>query len=162
MSKLSDIFKKFFKIQQPESVNVEELRVAFQERYHNFKLLLNANNKSLEIMAGIEQALQGNRPFGMSFVKANCTAVSVNVLRMVKNIEQLAPGKYEELNTSFNNIQRKIDNLLTKKESIKDERLIIPLSVIDRNMVDLVGSKMANLGEIKNGLNLKVDRKSVV
>ena len=156
MGGIYKFFKKFCARQKKEEPNLEELRVAFKERYHNFKLLLNANNRSLEIMADMEQALRGDRPFGMSFVKANCTAVSVNVLRMVKNIEQLAPGKYQELNASFNNIQRNIERVLANKKLIKDERLIIPMDSIDKEMVDLVGGKMANLGEIKNRLHLKV------
>ena len=77
--------------------SIEELRTAFKDRYHNFKVLLAANNKALEIMAEMEEALRGDRPFGMSFVRANCTAVSVNVFRIVKNLDQLAPGKYRDL-----------------------------------------------------------------
>ena len=75
-------------------LDAEALRTAFQTRYHNFKLLLSANNKALQIMSELEEVRKGDRPFGMSFIRANCTAVSVNVFRMVKCMEQLAPRKY--------------------------------------------------------------------
>jgi len=157
MGTLINGFKKLF-IKKPkqDATDVEELRIAFKDRYHSFKLLLNANNRALEVMADIERALQGQQPFGMSFVRSRCTAVSVNVFNMIKNIEKLAPAKYGKLNDRFNNIQQHIDRLLSQKKSMEDERFILPLDAVNKEMTDLVGSKMANLGEIKNRLQIKV------
>ncbi|MCJ7685334.1 MAG: PEP-utilizing enzyme, partial [Desulfobacteraceae bacterium] len=157
MGQVLDFIKGFFFRKEKESkANAEELRVDFRARYHQFKLLLNANNKSLEIMADIERALRLGQPFGMSFVKATCTAISVNVFQMIKNLAELGPGKYNDLSNRFNGIQHNIDQLLTERKEVEDERLIIPLSSIDKEMADLVGSKMANLGEIKNKIKIQV------
>ncbi len=157
MAALFDHFKKFFKKKpKPTAADVEQLRIAFKERYHSFKLLLNANNKALEIMADMERALQGRQPFGMAFIRASCTAVSVNVFNMIKNIEKLAQDKYGELNGRFNHIQRKIDGLLSRKTLMKDERLVIPIEAVRKEMSDVVGSKMANLGEVKNKLQIRI------
>ena len=157
MGALFDHFKKFF-IKKPKlsAVEVEELRIAFKERYHSFKLLLNANNKAIEIMADMERALQGQQLFGMTFIRASCTAVSVNVFSMIKNIDTLAQGKYAELNTRFIDVQQKIESVISKKKSIRDERLVIPINDVDKEMSDFVGNKMANLGEIKNKLQIKI------
>jgi len=157
MGQVFDFIKGFLPRKGKESkANAEELRVDFRARYHQFKLLLNANNKSLEIMADIERALRLGQPFGMSFVKAICTAISVNVFQMIKNLAELGPGKYNELSNRFNGIQHNIDQLLTERKEVKDKRLIIPLKSIDKEMADLVGSKMANLGEIKNKIKIQV------
>lgn len=140
---------------KPEEV--EELRNSFKSRYHNFKLLLTANNKSLEIMADIERALQGNTGFGMPFIRASCTALSVNVFRMIKNLDDLAPEKYKGLYTSFDRIKQNIDGSLTqKKNMVTDSRLVIPFDSVQKEMSGLVGNKMANLGEIRNTLHLDV------
>ncbi len=102
------IFRGHIGPEDPSSV--QGLRDAFAHRYHNFKLLLTANNKALEIMTDLEKALEGSRPFGMSFVRSHCTAVSVNVFRIIKHLDELAPGKYRELYDSFKQIQDKINS----------------------------------------------------
>jgi pyruvate,water dikinase len=140
----------------------EELRSLFKARYHGFKVLLSANNKALEIMSDLEEALRSARSFGISFVRANCTAVSVNVFRMIKNLDELAPGKYGELYERFNDIQESINQTLSQKRISRGEELVVPLSKVNREMADQVGSKMANLGEIKNRINLTVPQGFVV
>ena len=40
-------------------MDAEAIRHDFKVRYHHFKLLLNANNKALEIMTEIERPLRG-------------------------------------------------------------------------------------------------------
>lgn len=148
---------------RPEpTMNVEELRTLFKSRYHNFKLLLNANNKALEIMADLEEALRGSRTFGMSFVKANCTAVSVNVYKIINHLDQLAPGKYEQLYHRFHDIQQRIEQLLAEKRIPSGEPLVVPLGRVSKDMADEVGSKMANLGEIKNQIRLSIPEGFVI
>ncbi|HBZ56076.1 MAG TPA: pyruvate, water dikinase [Syntrophobacteraceae bacterium] len=145
-----------------EPADLEELRNTFKGRYHNFKLLLNANNKALEIMTEMEQALRGHRPFGMSFIRAACTGVSVNVFRIVKNLDQLAPGRYEELYTRFKAIQDQTNEILALKKVARGERLVIPFREVDKDLADQVGSKMANIGEVRNHLQLPVPAGFVV
>jgi pyruvate,water dikinase len=140
----------------PRHHDVDELRTTFRARYLNFKLLLNANNKALEIMADLEAALRARRPVGMSFIKANCTAVSVNVFKMIKNLDELAPGKYEELYERFRDIQESVNQFLSRKKPVVGEELVVPLGSTSAYMADQVGSKMANLGEIRSQIGLLV------
>ena len=158
MKKILDFFKNLFSFDPPpaEPENIEELRVAFKERYHNFKLLLSANNRSLEVMAEMEQALQGDRPYGMSFVRSGATAISVNVFRMIQSLHQLAPGKYAELDSRFSVIEKAVDAILKQTRDLPAGRLILPLNALDKDMAEVAGSKMANLGEVKNRIHLKV------
>jgi pyruvate,water dikinase len=156
---VGSLFKKIFSRKTTDGAAdaaADALRIEFKDRYHSFKLLLSANHKALEIMAEIEEALQGARPFGMTFVRAACTSVSVNVFAMVRHIEKLAPGKYAELFSRFDQIQKAIDEILTRRKPLADQRLAIPLSEVTKEMADFVGGKMANLGEIKNRLKIRV------
>lgn len=165
MRKLTQFLKTIFqrtRAGQETFANVQELRVAFTTRYHNFKLLLTANNKALEIMSEFEKALEGNQPFGMSFVRSSSTAVSVNVFRIIKHLDALAPGKYSDLYERFRLIQEAINAALAQKKLPKGDRLVLPLQSIDRNMADQVGNKMANVAEIKNQIYLPVPNGFVI
>ncbi len=158
MRKLRDIFRNLLKRKsssEEDPALVERLRVAFKERYHNFKLLLSANNRCLEVMAEMEQALQGDRMFGMPFIRSSATSISVNVFRMVQNLHQLAPQKYLELDERFTAIQKAIDGILDPPRGIPDVRMALPLSALDRDMTDVAGSKMANLGEVRNRIHIR-------
>jgi pyruvate,water dikinase len=144
------------------SSSAETLRTAFQTRYHNFKLLLSANNKVLQIMSELEVAQQGDSPFGMSFIRAHCTAASVSVFRIVQCMEKLAPQKYTDLYESFRSIQGRIAEILSEKKEPPPGPLIISLRHVDKSSSDEVGNKMANLGEIRNRLGIRVPNGFVI
>lgn len=157
MIKLSKFLKRIFHRGHNDSEalsSVEELRAAFAHRYHNFKLLLTANNKALEIMTDLEKALDGSQPFGMSFVRSNCTAASVNVFRIIKHLDELAPGKYGDLYTAFKQIQDNINSALAYTRTFGGSKLMMPLSEVSRNQLDEVGAKMANVATIRNEIGL--------
>jgi len=163
MIRIADIIKNLFpKKMEREAANVEELRTAFKERYHQFKLLLNANNKALDIMAEMEEALKGTVPFGMTFVRSHCTTISINVFQIVKHLNELAHGKYEALYGRFNEIQDTINQFILPKSTLKKGPLVLPVKEVDKDLADQVGSKIANLGEIKNRIKIKVPNGFVV
>ena len=142
--------------------DAEAFRASFRGRYHHFKLLLSANNKALEIMSEMEQALRGNHPFGMSFVRANATAVSVSVFRIVQSLNQLTSGKYQELHARFREIEKRINLEMSPRSPRLADQLIYPLRNVNRDMTDQVGSKMANLGELRNRVGIRVPNGFVI
>ncbi len=150
---LVELFRRGSK-QEPQSP--EELRLAFRGRYHLFKLLLNANNKALDIMTEMEEALKGTWPFGMSFVRSRCTSVSTSVFQIVKNLNDLAPGKYGALFSRFKEIQMKVNPFISPRMLSRDGALVKPLREVDKSMADLVGSKMANLAEIGRQVDFRI------
>lgn len=139
-----------------DAAAVEELQLTFKSRYYSFRQLLTANTKTLESMAEIEKALLGTEPFSFSFVQKACSTVSINVFNMIKYMENIAPGKYNALRDSFASIQSRIDALLHQKKDLSDRRLVIPLEAVTSDMMDVVGGKMANLGDVKNRLRMPV------
>jgi pyruvate, water dikinase len=143
---------------EEELGSAEELRIGFKDRYHLFKLLLSANNKALDTMAEIEEVLKGTYPFGMSFVRSRCISVSTSVFQIVKNINDLAPGKYGVLYARFKEIQMKINPFIRPRAESREGPLVIPLNEVDKSMADQVGSKVANLGEIGKQTRLRIPR----
>ena len=138
------------------------LRAAFQARYHQFKLLLNANNKALEAMARLEQARRASEPFGMPFLRANATAVSVNVAQIIRAIDALAPGKYTALWDRFREVERHLEAALAAPTLPETHALVLPLASINRNLAGQVGGKMANLGDVASSLGLAIPAGFVV
>jgi len=134
----------------------DDQNTIFKTRYHSFRQLLAANNRTLELMTDIEEALQGNRPFGMSFIRSRCTAISTNVYRIIRNLCELNPLEYESLKPVFREIQHNVSEHLTSSGPTSTDTYILRFDEIDRYAADLVGSKMANLGELKNRLGLPV------
>jgi len=127
-----ETLRQWFNIKEQEETpeelqRAEELRSEFKERYHHFKVLLAANQKSLEAMADIEQALAGTTPFSIIFVRSRCTDVAVNVLRMIKNLEHLAPQKYDMLSPAFFQIRKSVDDILMKKRLLLPREIVVPL-----------------------------------
>jgi pyruvate,water dikinase len=145
-----------FKGKEKPEADIEALRLGFQIRYQRFKRLIDANNSALEATSDIERALMGDIPFDMGFIQSKCTAIAVNVYIMVENLKLLAPRKYDNLTDVYNQIHRKIDSTLSPVRVITDERLVIFLNEIDRSMSEVVGNKMANLGELKTRVKLIV------
>jgi len=148
----------------PSSTEAEldVLQESFRNRYQSFRALLTANNNALEIMAEMEQALVLGQPFGMAFVRGHCTAVSVNVYKMIQSLEVLSDGKYNGLFSSFRDISEKMEEILARQPEVPEGRLVVPLSEVGKDDADLVGDKMANLGEVRNRVGLRVPEGFVI
>ncbi|MBW1975486.1 MAG: pyruvate, water dikinase [Deltaproteobacteria bacterium] len=147
--------------------NIKELRLTFQSRYLAFRRLIAANNRALTLMTDMEEKLRGTRPFGMSYIKATCTEITTQVYTMVQNLNLLAPGKYGELFDTFESIRQKIQKELdsTELNSLSDgasRPLVMDLTDVSSDHADLVGPKMANLGELKNRLGILVPEGFVI
>ena len=144
-------------------LEVEALRTTFQTRYHNFKLLLTANNKALQIMSEIEEACTGKSPFGMSFIRAHITAICANVFRMIESMNELGDGKYAELSDRFRSIEERITEIVrsAKKETGPGPRTI-HLRSLDITRADEAGNKLANLGEIHNRIGIRIPNGFVI
>ena len=140
---------------QLSSEEVEKLRNTFKERYRQFGLLLAANNKALEVMSEMEEALSGDRPFGMSFIRSRCTSASVNVHQMVRSMESLAPGRYPGLPERFNELREAVQAELDRTPPEQGGPLVLDLAEVGKEQADIVGAKMANLGEVMNQVGLE-------
>ncbi|RJR17044.1 MAG: pyruvate, water dikinase [Nitrospiraceae bacterium] len=153
MFRLKRFFKKHILREKDSPVyspSIEELRTAFKTRYWSFKTLLKANNEILEIMADMERVLRSGRSFGMSFIRANCTALSVNLFKIIQNLNIIGDNHYKELYSVSEGIWAEINGEVEKKTVIQGKEIVLPIDKITSRMADQAGSKMANLGELRN------------
>ena len=162
---LKRFFKKLVKndTQKVEQkASVDSIRNTFTNRYLNFKTLLNTNNDVLELITNMEEAFSGSRTFGMSFIRANCTAISVNIYKIIDCLNEIANDKYKILLEVLEGILPKIDRELQQKKLEAGGELVLPLENVDKTMADYVGAKMANLGEVKNVVGFSVPEGFVI
>ena len=136
--------------------DIAALRTDFQSRYHHFKLLLNANNKALEVMTELEEVLRGSHPFSMSFVRSRTTALSASVFQVMSHLNELAPKKYELLFERFKEIQTKLRPFIEMHGLENDGPPVLPLEEVTREMAPQTGAKAANLGEIAKRLHFPI------
>ncbi|MBI5556737.1 MAG: pyruvate, water dikinase [Deltaproteobacteria bacterium] len=152
---MRQFFKQIFSLFQPEpKADYVQLQNIFQRHYRSFRSLLTANNNALELMAEMEETLGAGKPFGMAFVRGNCTALSANIYKMIKHLVELADGKYATLHPVFQEITGQLENVLRKRKDDSGGKHILTMEEIDRNAIDQAGEKMANLGEIRNRTGL--------
>jgi pyruvate,water dikinase len=142
--------------------DTDRLTTLFRERYQSFRQLLAANGKALDSMAELEQAAVSGRPFGMDLVVGGATAVTVQVYQMIRHLDALAPDRYPDLPLRFADIRRQLELILEPSRRAAGGPMVVSLAEVNRDDSDLVGAKMANLGEVRNRLGLGVPQGFVI
>ncbi|MDP1957616.1 MAG: PEP/pyruvate-binding domain-containing protein, partial [Rhodocyclaceae bacterium] len=151
------MFKFLAKLFQPRPrLGAEEIQSAFLEQFRNFRALLTANNNALELMSSAEEMLHSGKPFGMAFVRGELTAMTVNVYKMAHSLVVLSGGRYTALHGRFASITDEIEAILSRQPEVAGTALVLGIDDIDCSVVDQVGAKMANLGEMRKHLGLRV------
>lgn len=136
--------------------SAEELKAAFRDRYHHFRLLLTANNRALESMSEMENMLTGGKPFGMTFIRTRTTRLTTSVFEVVRQLKALAPGKYDPLDDRFDAIQKQLKDIAWPETIRQTSKLVLGLDEIDHTHSDQTGRKLASVGELRNRLDLTV------
>ena len=149
---------KFFKRDksQKESSSGDNLPDLFRFKYSCFKMLLDSNAEFLNVITDIEEKLRGQQVFGMSYVRSRSAKAVFHALRMIKNIDDLSGHRYFPLFDILEKINLKIKEILGRKKEISISELILPYSAINAEMMDWVGGKNANLGEIHSRIGLPI------
>jgi pyruvate,water dikinase len=134
----------------------ERLRALYRERCSRFRLLLSANKSALEIMADMEDALRGVRPFGMTYVRGACTRACASVFQIVRHLNVLSDDRWPELEAKFDEIRAGIEAVVAPHVRAGGGPLVLPIAETGVDLADQTGGKMANLGEIRRRLGITV------
>ncbi len=125
-------------------------------KYSAFEMLTDSNTQLLRIITDIEEKLRGDQTFGMSYVRAQADRAMFHTLRMVKNLDDLSQQRYPALLEVYGSIEAELRKALGQKNEEGPVGLVCTLDHIAREMVDSVGAKIANLGEMHSRLGLPV------
>ncbi len=134
----------------------DALMNAFTVKYVNFKTLLESNSELLKIISNIEEKLRGDTLFGMSFVNAMTVRTVFHVSRMVQSFESMSGRKYPELLEILSGIHEVFRQDLEQRKPAKSPEVILRHDRVTKEMMEFVGGKNANLGEVLNRLRLPI------
>jgi pyruvate,water dikinase len=131
---------------------------SFLNKSEDFRLLLSANGKALELMAEMTDAARSGHPSGITRVRAYSVMVASSVRQMIERLCRMAPGRYDGLRDVFNGIVRDMDQAFAGPSRGPLGPPVVRMR--DLRAIDLpeAGSKVAMLGEIRAELGAVVPR----
>jgi pyruvate,water dikinase len=134
----------------------EDVAAVFREKYGHFKELLASNTELLNIVTDVEEKLLGHQVFGMSYVRSQSARCVFHTMRMIQSLNALSKNRYAGLFPVLEGINSKIKEELEQRREAPITDLVLPYDRIQREMVDFVGGKNANLGEVLTRAGLPV------
>ncbi|MDL2321172.1 phosphoenolpyruvate synthase [Desulfosarcina sp. OttesenSCG-928-B08] len=151
------LFKKTLPADNPADKVVVK---SFKKRYARFRKLLDANAALADLMAEMDVKLDGSSLFGMVYIRQSAKRAVDLTRRMSKCLIDMSGGRYPGLDRTVDRIEGELGAILGEEEPVRDQcpSLTLPLTALDLSMVDWVGGKNANLGEMTTRAGLPVPR----
>lgn len=157
---LTNIKKLYLFLRGKKSVCPEDeaIQGAFRKKYKYFQELLESNSELLKIVSDMEVKLRGEQVFGMSYIRAQATRAVFHALRMAGSFVHLSGEQNPRLREKVEEIQSNIKADLESRKTYQCPDHVLPYKAVNLAMVDAVGGKSANLGEIMNRVGLPIPR----
>ncbi|MBF0537372.1 MAG: hypothetical protein HQL03_03860 [Nitrospirae bacterium] len=125
-------------------------------KYESFKGLLDCNNNILGVMADMEEKLSGEYLFDKQYIVHSLITLTENLKELIDRLNGLTHNRYNALYEQLSHISTEIEDILNARREIPTESYTLPLDEITKERFNSVGGKNANLGEIKNRLNVPI------
>lgn len=152
VSKLKKLFGRKPRISR------EQAMTAFHRRYTSFKELLQANADLAGILANLNATQQGERHMETSQVRKEARRAIFRCERMAAALNDISSQRHQGLSTAVQSIAKRIEKELDQRASGDVPTLTLDLREVDASMAYSVGGKNANLGELRNMLDMPVPR----
>ncbi len=143
-------------LHQGQKKTETDVEIAIRTKFEAFLTVLAENEHGLALMTELEKKLFEKQLISIPYLKSMIKNLSKSVFTAIENLQRLSDGKYDKLYDVYNEIELKIRRILTGSEIPIYTPLIISMDKIHREHIDKVGSKMANLGELKNNCHVRV------
>ncbi len=129
---------------------------AIRDKFGKFLSLLEDNNRVLEVISDMEEKSQGDFLFDINYIRSSLVKTRKGVQRLILDMIALGGDKYRPLKTRFDEIDSEIELILPGCRPTMKDDLTIPLEKVGRQRACSVGSKNAQMGELKSQLGLPV------
>ncbi|UCE66478.1 MAG: hypothetical protein JSU85_00255 [Candidatus Zixiibacteriota bacterium] len=148
---------KWFKnlVGKPEQISDRSLEI-IQIKFNNFLEILHNNNAVLKNVSDMEEKLQGEYLFDLNYIRSLVSEIRRGVIAIINNMTALGGDRYKKLKECYAKIDAEIARILPGGRPIEEDEYIRFFDNIRRENAYSVGSKNAQLGEMKSRLNLPV------
>ena len=126
--------------------------------FKRFQEIVEVNNRVLDLISKANDKLGGNYVFDQQYIRSTCAEIADLVQKLINNLDSIAPRKYRALYDRFYRIQEEIDEVLAGRLVPRDTGFTVPYEEISRDMAEVVGSKNANVAEVRRVLGLRIPR----
>jgi pyruvate,water dikinase len=130
------------------SVRRPSRRASFKLMYERFREILILNDSALELIADVEDLIANPRRFALGTITQRIRKSAMDVFMMVKDINQIADNRHTALYEALRNIGSALESEMAPIQGTVQEKYVMSLEEIRSIDSQLVGSKMANLGEV--------------
>ncbi len=142
-------------VKDKKSKDTAELDI-LRRKYRSFLQILENNNTALKTMSDMEEKVYGEYIFDKNYIRENLDIIETAVEKMIENMLVLDEENFKPLTPKYAEIRDEIYSILDGIERIKESSFTLPMSDITRQKRNIVGDKIAQLGEVKNKLGLPV------
>lgn len=139
-----------------ESIRQETNGQVFRIRYTRFRDLLESNAELAKIMSEIESRRNDNIPVSVTWLKSQSARAVFHTSRMVSCLSELSGHNYKQLHDKIVNIQAEMSKILDMRHVTTSNEYTLTYDQITKDMLDIVGGKNSNLGEMYNALGLQI------
>ncbi len=129
---------------------------ALQARFERFLSLLENNHRILKVVSDMEEKVRGEYLFDRAYIRSSLDLLEKGLEAMISDLVAVGGERYGVLRPRLDAIRGQIEALLSGRPALVEDRLTIPLQEFGRERAHSVGSKTAQLGELKGRLGLPV------
>jgi pyruvate,water dikinase len=129
---------------------------ALQARFERFLSLLENNHRVLKVVSDMEEKARGEYLFDRAYIRSSLDLIESGLEGMVSDLVAIGGERYGVLRPRLAAIRAEVAGLLSGAPVLVEDRLAIPLDEFGRERAPSVGSKTAQLGELKGRLGLPV------
>lgn len=122
---------------------------ALHEKFSDFLTLLETNNHVLKIISDMEEKSQGEYLFDINYIRSSLAEVRIGVREIIDKMIALGGEPYEALREQYAAIDAEIEKALPGNRRIERDDFTIPFDKLGRERASSVGSKNAQLGEMR-------------
>jgi pyruvate,water dikinase len=125
-----------------------------QDKFHEFLEILENNNRVLKIIGDMEEKSQGEYLFDINYIRSSLSEIRQGVREIVEGMISLGGDAYAGLRERYRKIDTEISRILPENRPVEKDEFTIPFESVGSGRAWSVGSKNAQLGEIKSQLGL--------